>query len=76
MENIKEINVNYNFTTDTHGFWDDYRLNRKGQGFRIIKFSEARVFKEAKVMVQCRSGGRNDITRNIRSDKRRTNRQM
>ena len=32
MENIKEINVNYNFTTDTHGFWDDYRLNRKGLG--------------------------------------------
>ena len=32
MENIKEINVNYNFTTDTHGFWDDCRLNRKGLG--------------------------------------------
>ena len=32
MENIKEINVNYNFTTDTPGFWDDYWLNRKGLG--------------------------------------------
>ena len=55
---------------------EEKRLQSFGQGFRIIKFSEARVFKEAKVMVQCRSGGRNDITRNIRSDKRRTNRQM
>ena len=61
--------------------YEDFALRGKRyctyiQGFRIIKFSEERVFKKTKDMLYCSSGGRNDITRIIRRDKRRKNRKM